>query len=402
MGRGSEKTSESMVQLKVISKADREGGNRHIGERAISHLPNTTSRTAPFWSVLSSTGKSVLCSGQAPVVAPIGRPSVAPAVPLSASQPRFNLTSGLKMLIAALVVVALVPNLVIGAMFWFGKINPPAVQPETQAPAIQTVLPAVLTSPATIEAAAGDEVGFPIALDGTDAVPPRSIIAITGLPQGSLFSDGRPYGETEWNLRTDQIGDLRLTLPAMANGESKLTIKLIAPDSSVIADTETILKVAPAATEQAPQSDGSSAVLAFIQPNVGVEERIKPIEAAIAPTAESVKPPSDNQTESNQTENDEARANWVRPSDYVNLRDGASSSSRIIGVVAKGTKVEVVDRKRGWLQVSNPANSEKGWIYSGYIEGAAATRPRTKRAARAQESESFWSNVGRWFAPSSE
>jgi len=401
MGTGLEKTSESKVQLKFISKADREAGNRRIGERAISHLSNTTSRTAPFWSVPSSTGKNVLCSGQAPVAAPIGRPSVAPAVPLSASH-RFNLTSGLKMLIAALVVVALVPNLVIGAMFWFGKINPPAVQPEMQAPAIQTVLRAVLTSPATIEAAAGDEVGFPIALDGTDAVPPRSIIAIAGLPQGSLFSDGRPYAEAEWNLRTDQIGDLRLNLPAMANGESKLTIKLIAPDSSVIADTETILKVTPAATEQVPQSDGSSAVLAVIQPNVGVEERIKPIEAAIMPTAESVKPPSDNQTESNQTENDEARANWVRPSDYVNLRDGASSSSRIIGMVAKGAKVEVVDRKRGWLQVSNPANSEKGWIYSGYIEGAAATRPRTKRAARAQESESFWSNVGRWIAPSSE
>src|SRR4029078_8282157 len=98
----------------------------------------------------------------------------------------------------------------------------------------QARLRRALPRPATIEASAGEEIGFPIALDGTDGVPARSIIAIAGLPRGSTFSDGRPYGEAEWNLRSDQIDDLRLILPESANGESKLTIKLIAPDDAVI------------------------------------------------------------------------------------------------------------------------------------------------------------------------
>ncbi len=72
-----------------------------------------------------------------------------------------------------------------------------------------------------------------------------------------------------------------------------------------------------------------------------------------------------------------------------------------MGVVAKGVKVEVTDRKRGWLQVTNPATSEQGWIYSGYIEGASKTSLRTRRAAVAQpeqKSEGFWSNVGQWLS----
>ena len=175
--------------------------------------------------------------------------------------------------------MALVPNLVLVAMFWFGASDQPSQKATahaaamTEAPAIETSLPAVLTAPATIEATAGEEIGFPIALDGTDAVPPRSIIAIAGLPQGSLFSDGRPYGEAEWNLKPDQIGDLRLTLPATANGDSKLTIKLIAPDGAVIADAETILKVAQRPPEQAPLP--GNATLKSVEDEVGGEESLQ-------------------------------------------------------------------------------------------------------------------------------
>jgi hypothetical protein len=36
-------------------------------------------------------------------------------------------------------------------------------------------------------------------------------------------------------------------------------------------------------------------------------------------------------------------------------------------VVAKGAKLRVMGRKKGWLQVSNPATSERGWIYAANI-----------------------------------
>ncbi len=85
---------------------------------------------------------------------------------------------------------------------------------------------------------------FAVALDGTDALPARSIITVSGLPQGATFSDGRPYGETEWTLRADEIGDLRLTLPPRAAGVSTLAVQLVAPDGRVIADAHTALSVA--------------------------------------------------------------------------------------------------------------------------------------------------------------
>ena len=69
-------------------------------------------------------------------------------------------------------------------------------------------------------------------------------------------------------------------------------------------------------------------------------------------------------------------------------------------MVAKGAKVEVTERKRGWLLVTNKATSEQGWIYSGYVEGAtkSSLAKRASRAEPEQKSESsFWSRVGDWF-----
>jgi hypothetical protein len=424
---GSVKTSESMGQLKLIPQADKTGGHRGVAEKASRHTLSAGERTRPMQRIATAKvtrnpprGGDPQKAAQLerpPVAAPEPRP-VTPTDPTPPASPGFVLTSGIRKLIAGLILVALVPNVVLGVIFWLGAVSPPSSKPTAPEPGAETQIPpAVLTAPPTIEATAGEEIGFPIALDGTDGVPARSIIAISGLPHGASFSDGRPYGEAEWNLRSDQIGDLRLILPDTATGESHLAIKLIAPDDKVIADAETILKVTPAPTEQAAKPDHSDAALAAIEDNVGVEERLAPVEAAVAPSGDaatapserSVKSPPDNpdKSESNQTENGEGSANRVRPSAYVNLRDGPSSSSRIVGVIAKGAEVSVTDRKRGWLQVTDPATSDKGWIYSGYIEGAAKTRPRTKRStARAepeQKSDSpFWSSVGQWLAPSSE
>ncbi len=63
-------------------------------------------------------------------------------------------------------------------------------------------------------------------------------------------------------------------------------------------------------------------------------------------------------------------------------------------MIAKGAKLPVLDRKRGWIQVKNPATGEKGWIYSGYVGGGRHARPR-KRAEPApaqttEQSSSFW------------
>ena len=419
-----------MGQLKLILPAST-ASDHHDKGRARNH-----SLTAAELAVVQRFAPPIPARNGPPTSEPqkereLERPSVAkqppapaPApIPASSAAPSgFTLTPSMRMLIGGLIVAALLPNLILGAVFLFGGTNSSAPPLETAVQVTETTSSAVLTTPPILEAAAGDEVPFPIALDGTDGVPARSIIAISGLPRGANFSDGRPYGDTEWNLRSDQIGDLRLVLPDSANGESKLAIKLIAPDGAVVAHSDTTLEVAPAPTEQAAAPASADATLAAIQEDVGVEDRITPEQAATAPTQhvatapaeESAEPQSDNanQTASTQTEVKESATNTVRPSADVNLRDGPSRSSRIVGVVAKGAKLSLTERKRGWLHVTDPANSTDGWIYSGYVEGGKKSRPRMRRIVRtepaqkpaassASSSSSFWSSVGRWLGGTS-
>jgi hypothetical protein len=80
-----------------------------------------------------------------------------------------------------------------------------AAQPEVQkaavAPAPETILPkravelpsVAISVPNAIAAEAGKETIFAIALDSDDSLPPRSIVTIRGLPEGTSFSAGRPF-----------------------------------------------------------------------------------------------------------------------------------------------------------------------------------------------------------------
>jgi Bacterial SH3 domain len=343
------------------------------------------------------------------------------------------------MLIAILIVVTLVPNLTLGAMLWRGVITTPwsrttMLSPhESSTPADQSAIASVvLTAPAMLDATAGEDIALPIALDGTDGLPARSIVAISGLPQGSSLSNGRPYGKTEWTLKSDEIGDLHLVLPDTARGESKLTITLIAPDDRVIADAETVLNVAAdikgslTRATQADSGDGALALGAILEPSLiniglsgmesepavaqawyegapapgasGTERKLANLEAPKGMSGDAV--PSQPNSPA-QTTHDEDRANWIEPLAFVNLRQGPSSSAPVIGVVAKGAKLLALGRKHGWVEVTDPATSKKGWIYSGNLAGATKAPLVAKRAthsAAQSGSDSFWSGLGQWLS----
>jgi hypothetical protein len=102
----------------------------------------------------------------------------------------------------------------------------------------------VLSAPGRLEAKTGDELDFAIAIDSDGALPARSVIAIRAMPVGASFSQGRAYSPTEWNLRPDEIGDLRLKLPQSASGSSDLRVELMAADGSVLASATTRLDIA--------------------------------------------------------------------------------------------------------------------------------------------------------------
>jgi hypothetical protein len=282
----------------------------------------------------------------------------------------------------------------------------------------------VLTAPAFIEATAGESIFLPIALDGTDGVPAHSSIAITGLPQGSTLSNGRPFGDTGWKLERDEIGDLQLAVPNSASGQAKLTIQLIAPDAAPVADAEILLQVATAPQGSLPRNaedtDDASLVPANQElahespegrPDPGLREA-KPSAAATEREEEPVQSRPRTVQSQHRAPAKRAVANVgtdeVKTSVFVNLRQAPSPSAEVVRVVAKGTKLRVVARKGRWVQVTDPANSAKGWIYTGNAnppgtrkpsapaEPSDDTQPKPDSADTQPKSDSVWPSFLRW------
>jgi hypothetical protein len=321
------------------------------------------------------------------------------------------LPPGIRNLIALLLVLALLPSLTMTAMFWSGVLTLsshapaavpgrrplPAAKPASLAGAAEADEPgaqpaAVLTAPATLEATAGETVTFTVALDGTDAVPAHSFIAVSGLPQGAALSDGRPYGDSGWSLGSDEIGDLHLVLPGTAAGESRLTVQLIAPGGEVLTSAETTLEVAAAAPEagEPPQPLGDPAPTAALPAAQGIPEQAQEPDAPAAEVKAGEAPATDPDAET------------IVPSTFVNLRDGPTASAATIGVIAKGTKLTVVARKRRWVKVTDPSSSTTGWVYARYLAPDGKPRYRYRRtvakpaAAETKSSPSVWTRLGNW------
>jgi hypothetical protein len=294
-------------------------------------------------------------------------------------------------LLTALILVALLPNLTLAPIFWLRFFDRPTSTPlpvpadesataDQSIPATPITLPAssssidnpstvttpVLSAPSIVEAIIGQDMRFPIAIDATDGIPASSKIVVKGLPPGSKLSNGRPVGDTEWSLKPDEIGDLHLMLRDNVIDESTLTIQLVTHDGHVLADTATIVKraIEPEASAVLTRTGAQPMDIQASSEEARQPEAAEKPMMPEASTADAA-PLSAGNTKA---ENDDVGAKWVRPSASVNLRKGPSSSASIISVVERGTKLRAIARKKGWVQVSNPVTSEKGWIYAGNVQ----------------------------------
>ncbi len=362
--------------------------------KASNHLPGATEPPLPLTpqrlELIKAYAKNSLRSAEGPTAERIAQRFAprAQATPPSGDHrfaahtpltpPLLALASGIRTLAGVLILVALLPNLTLGAFFWLRVIDTPWSQSVALSPnqgpmpeAQSAIPPPVLSAPATLEATEGEDVTFPIALDGTDGVPAGSIIVIKGLPQGSRLSNGRPHGEAEWNLKPGEIGDLHLVPPDAAIDESKLIIQLVAPDDGIIADTATILTVTadPKAISSPyglkPELEEAQ-IWGQRDQELGatsVEESPAKLDAVMS-ASDAVPLPTRRPAP---TASDDGDADWIKPLAFVNLRKEPASSAPVVGVVARGAKLRVMGRKRGWVEVTNPTTSERGWIYAGNV-----------------------------------
>jgi hypothetical protein len=155
-----------------------------------------------------------------------------------------------QLLVTTLILLALLPTLSVAAIIWLllpdtisssslEALSNRRASPKTQA---TIALPAI-SMPTMVKAKAGEATPFPIAITGTDPVEGVGTIAISRLPQGSVFSAGIAHGETTWRLSAHEIENLHLVLPKTAPKEVTLMIQLLAPDGHVISDVATIVEV---------------------------------------------------------------------------------------------------------------------------------------------------------------
>jgi len=249
----------------------------------------------------------------------------------------------IKGLISALVGIALFATAILFVLLWQDTMRPhgghgvppaegssvasgPASTALAQPEQGSSALEVALTSPNRIEANAGEVIAFPIAIDATEALPPRSIVAISALPDGASFSEGRPYGVSGWSLRPDEIGDLRLRLPARS-GTSDMRLELVTGDGTVLSQSETRLSIAPSPAEA---------------------ETVGAIES------DSSEP--------------QAPAEWMETKTAVDMHARAQQSSETVKVAEKGIKVRVTARDKNWVQVNDPTSSVTGWIYNRFLK----------------------------------
>jgi hypothetical protein len=442
---------------------------------------------------------------------PVADQQVVPG--LIAERARARVSAAGQGLLIAAILISLIPTAAILALLWQGVITipgqseaqkftdraplggtqqaalvpapplPAAPKPEIVAtpepePVVAPKSEVALTAPGRIAAKSGEDIPFAIAIDSADVLPARSVIAIRALPEGATFSQGRPYGTTEWNLTPDEIGDLKLRLPETASGGAEISVALMAADGTILANATTRLDIAPdpksalilrsdesgrvtdliahgqkmidvgyfagarAYFRRAAEAGSGDAALllgATFDPEfiarigahgikadpeeaqvwyerarkLGVEDfetKLKalkenvtgqplPVQATEAAPAQApvapAKPPAAAEPKPTALANPATGAQaalmekeedpppgtvetslpagsdeWVEITNYANVRAAPSSTADTLRVAEKGAKLRVTGRAGNWVQVTDPATAEVGWVYARFIETA--------------------------------
>ncbi|MGK2923175.1 MAG: SH3 domain-containing protein [Methyloceanibacter sp.] len=288
-------------------------------------------------------------------------------------------------------------------------------EPEQEA----SVPDVALSSPGRLEADAGTTIAFPIAIDKAEALPERSLVAVSALPQGASFSQGRPYGETGWSLRPDEIAGLQMQLPAQG-GAANMRVELITGDGTVLAQSTTELSITPPQVaiadpvEPAPQVESArmeratgataneiapaevpapaaetASASAELKGSVAESEPVAQQETfssaasepdvkvntvktvAVAPPHET-KPYDGAMALGSPADAPQATEEWMEIKTAVDMHARAEQKSETVNVAQGGLKVRVTGRDKNWIQVNDPKSGTTGWIYNRFLKPADA------------------------------
>lgn len=106
---------------------------------------------------------------------------------------------------------------------------------------------------------------LPLSVNADGVVPDNSLIAIHGLPRGTVLSAGRPDGAGGWLLAPDDLGNgLFITPGDGAGGASDIIVQILTPDRRVASELHARLVVS-ASGEPADNHESASTATDEIQ-----------------------------------------------------------------------------------------------------------------------------------------
>lgn len=294
----------------------------------------------------------------------------------AAASPIVPSPRGMRMLIGALILVALLPSALFATMIWSGALHMtwPSPWPKTQAATWPS-------APASVAGALPQEKPQAQPEPKSEPNPPAEAVNAAVPPQEQpSVPAADPEPTPVKTLTVGPAPEAKPEVVAMASTE---------PVPDVRGDPETTASIAAAVDdagkEEIPYDTNLIGVVSWdarsqdLLGATGVEE--------VFTTPEETAPPPEHLMQSEDAKDDDK--NWFTAPQFVNLRKGPTSSSAVISIVAKGAKLEVVGRKRGWVQVANPETSEKGWIYA----GSKARRKAKSGSEDNADGGSLWSNL---------
>jgi hypothetical protein len=105
----------------------------------------------------------------------------------------------------------------------------------------------------------GADVPLEITIRNIEALPPRTILLLRGLPPGIHLSEGRFFGNRLWVVPLNRISRLKASISAEAVGRTELGVSLTTLEGKPITASRLALIVSPAAVAQNPAAKSNDA-----------------------------------------------------------------------------------------------------------------------------------------------
>lgn len=97
--------------------------------------------------------------------------------------------------------------------------------------------------PETLSAQVAGQTPLRISIAPAGATPRNAFVRIRGLPPMAALSEGHSIAPGAWAVSLAGLGDLRVTIPASAQGRSTLTVTLVSVDGAVISEAQATLVI---------------------------------------------------------------------------------------------------------------------------------------------------------------